>query len=62
MRQASDEAVERFAIQVGNDTDPARRPYYASMPCLIWPGCSLSENSIKILKRTFGQVEVKRVN
>jgi hypothetical protein len=54
--QASDEQVERFAVQVGNDTDPLRRARYPKMACVIRPGCELSENTIKILQRTFGQV------
>jgi hypothetical protein len=54
--QASDEDVERFAVQVGNDTDPVRRRRYPKMVCMIRPGCQLSENTIRILQRTFGQV------
>lgn len=57
IQQATDEDVERFAIQVGNDTDPWQKPRYANMRCLVWPDAGLSENSLKILKRTFGQVE-----
>jgi hypothetical protein len=29
------------------------------MHCLVWPDAGLSENSLKILKRTFGRVEIK---
>jgi hypothetical protein len=54
--RATDEEVERFAVQVGNDTDPVRRVRYPKMACVIRPGCQLSENTIKILQRTFGQV------
>jgi hypothetical protein len=57
IRRASDEEVERFAIQVGNDTDPLQQPRYAHMRCLIWPEADLSENSLKILQHTFGRVE-----
>ena len=55
--QATDEDVERFAMQVGNDTDPVRQPRYTQMHCLIAPGCRLSENSWRILQSFFGQVE-----
>jgi hypothetical protein len=55
--QATDEDVERLAVQVGNDTDPIRQPHYAQMHCLIAPQCLLSENSLRVLRRTFGQVE-----
>jgi hypothetical protein len=56
--QTTDEEVERFAVQVGNDTDPIRRSYYRQATCFIRPECGLSENSIKILQRIFGRVEV----
>lgn len=54
--QATDEDVERFALQVGNDTDPLRRPHYEQMVCTIAPACSLSKNTIRILEQLFGQV------
>jgi hypothetical protein len=54
--QATDEEVERFAVQVGNDTDPWRQPCYATMPCIIGPACRLSENTLRILKNTFGTI------
>lgn len=55
--QASDEDVERFAVQVGNDTDRTRAPYYAQMSCTVSPHCSLSRNTMRILEQMF-----KRVN
>ena len=57
--KASDEDVERFAIQVGNDTDPIRKPRYKQMRCRISTTCQLSENTMRILRRMFGQVEIK---
>ncbi len=57
IRQAADEDVERFAVQVGNDTDSFRQPRYKRMHCLIAPDCKLSENTMRILQRTFGEVE-----
>jgi hypothetical protein len=59
IRQATDQDVERFAIQVGNDTDMIRQPRYTTMRCVVWSDAGLSENSLKILKRTFGRVEIK---
>ncbi|MCK6628934.1 MAG: hypothetical protein L6R45_27615 [Anaerolineae bacterium] len=56
--EATDEDVERFAVQVGNDTDPTRKPRYKAMQCVVSPGCGLSENTIRILEHTFGQIEV----
>lgn len=55
--QADDEAVERFAVQLGNDTDPARRFRYRTMTCRIAPGCLLSVNTLRILGSAFGRVE-----
>lgn len=55
--RATDEDVERFAVQVGNDTDPVRQPRYKEMQCIISPGCKLSENSLRILRRTFGPIK-----
>jgi len=52
--QATDEDVERFAVQVGNDTDEFRRSRYREMACKIVSDCGLSENTLRILKSTFG--------
>jgi hypothetical protein len=54
--RAADEDVERFAVQVGNDTDPLRSPRYAEMGCAVGPACGLSENTLRVLESTFGQV------
>lgn len=56
--QASDEDVERFARQVSNDTNDWRRAGYRQMPCLISTDCSLSENTINLLKNAFGEVKI----
>jgi hypothetical protein len=56
--QATDEDVERFAVQVGNDTDPKRKPFYQEMRCVVSSECRLSENTRRILARMFGAVEV----
>jgi hypothetical protein len=58
--QATDEDVERFAVQVGNDTDPVRQPHYPQMRCLVAPQCRLSENTLRILRQTFDVVERDR--
>lgn len=54
---ATDEEVERLAVQVGNDMDPMRQGIYKTMPCLIASDCKLSPNTLRILARTFGQIE-----
>ncbi|MCP4397866.1 MAG: hypothetical protein GY801_11290 [bacterium] len=51
--QAGDEDVERFAVQVGNDTDDFRQSRYREMSCTIVPDCGLSENTLRILQSTF---------
>lgn len=55
--QANDETVERFAVQLGNDTDPIRRPHYRQMRCRVARDCFLSPNTVRILHRTFGEVK-----
>jgi hypothetical protein len=59
--QATDEDVERFAVQVGNDTDPKRKPRYEEMRCVVSPECQLSENTMRILQQMFGVVKVGEV-
>jgi hypothetical protein len=55
---AADEDVERFAVQVGNDTDPLRQSHYETMLCKVWANCNLSENTMRILRRIFGSIEL----
>jgi hypothetical protein len=62
IRQASDETVERFAVQLGNDTDPFRQPRTREMRCVIAPSCHLSANTQRILQRTFAQVAVESIS
>jgi len=57
--RATDEEVERFVVQVGNDTDPVRQGRYQHMPCRIGPECHLSENTMRVLGRVFGTVVQK---
>ena len=54
--EATDEEVERFAVQVGNDTDPQRKAKYGKAHCKIDANCQLSENSRRILESIFGEV------
>lgn len=56
--RVDDEMVERFAVQVGNDTDPKRRPRYQKMVCTLSAACHLSPNTRRILERTFGLIKV----
>ncbi len=55
--RATDEDVERLAMNIGNDTDPVRKARYAQVRCVIAPECRLSENSLRVLEQVFGQVE-----
>lgn len=53
---ASDEDVERFTVQIGNDIE--RRQFYQQMGCKISSDCKLSENTLRILRRVFGHLEI----
>ncbi len=57
--QATDEEVERFAVHLGNDMDKQRQQQYREMLCTIGPNSDLSQNTMRILERTFGQVVVE---
>src|SRR5262245_36442491 len=59
--QVTDEDVERFAIQIGNDVDKERRKIYSKMLCLISSDCGLSENTIWILTKGIG-LDVRDIN
>jgi len=61
IEQATDEDVERFAVQLGNDTSKSRRSRYKKMYCTISPTCKLSENTIRILEHMVGSVETTDV-
>lgn len=57
----TDEDVERFAVQVGNDTDVSRNKHYKRMICVVSSDCKLTDNTQKVLKQTFGQLEIKEL-
>lgn len=50
---ATDEAVEHFVVQVGNDTDSVRTKRYKAVRCRLSLECELSENTSRILSKTF---------
>ena len=56
---ATDEQIERFLIQVGNDMDKARRRKYRRMPCLVHNELMLSDNTQRNLQNIF---KVRRTN
>ncbi len=55
--RATDEDVERFAVCIGNDTDPKRKSHYKQMSCTVSSDCALSINTVRILQQMFGQVQ-----
>ena len=57
--RATDENVERSVVQIGNDTDPERLGKYREMKCRVSSTCKLSDNSIRILKSVFNDIEVE---
>lgn len=58
--QASDEDIERFCIQIGNDGDRIRRKNYKRMFCFIREGCNLKLETINMLKNTFREVIIRK--
>ena len=56
--QADDQEVERFGVQIGNDTDSKRTTRYKQMTCWVNSACDLSPNTLRILERTFGTVKL----
>ncbi len=59
--QTTDEQVERFAVQAGNDTDAKRKARHRSITCLVSPNSNVTENSLRILRRMFGTVQVRKL-
>lgn len=55
--KATDEEVELFAIQVGNDKDRHRKSKYKKMTCTVDTECILLENTLRILGKIFGRIE-----
>jgi hypothetical protein len=55
--QVTDEEVERFAVQAGNDTDRMRQSLYKQIPCRVGSASELSDNTLRILGSIFGRVE-----
>jgi len=52
--EASEIDVEKFVIRIGNDLDEFRQARHKQqIPCIISPGCKLTENALRILKHTF---------
>jgi hypothetical protein len=59
--RTSEYEVERFCVQVGNDTDSFRRPRYRKMLCTVDPQCGLSPSILNMLKNTFGEVTIRPI-
>ena len=55
--EATDEEVELFAVQVGNELNRNPRSQYKKMKCTVQPTCRLMENTLRILDKIFGGVE-----
>lgn len=55
--QATDHQVEELVTMVEHDTDSWRRSRYRQMRCLVDPDCKLSENTVQMLRHTFGEVK-----
>lgn len=57
---ATDEQVEAFATEAANEIDPQRRALIQKATCCVSAACGLRENTIRILRHTFGRVRVSR--
>lgn len=55
---ATDEQIERFVVQTGNDTDRWRLKQYKTLTCTVSADCSISENTHRILQKTFSHLIV----
>lgn len=55
----SDEVVERFCLQVKNDTDEMRRKKYPSIVCYILANAALKKQSINMLRASFGRTVIR---
>lgn len=53
--QATNQQVERFAVQIGNDLDSIRAGRYKKMSYMLSSNCQLSENTERILSQIFGK-------
>jgi hypothetical protein len=53
---ASDKDVESFCVQVGNDTNEHRRKLCRGAAVKISPGCDLRENTLRIVRDMFRQM------
>ncbi|MEM7345155.1 MAG: hypothetical protein AAF485_12995 [Chloroflexota bacterium] len=53
---ATDEDVERFLVQMGNDTDEWRVKRYPQVSCMVASTCDLSINTQRLLERQFKEV------
>ncbi len=51
--EASDEEVERFVVQLGNNTDPLRERLFKMVPVILSASCHLSANTHQMLERVF---------
>lgn len=58
--QATDEQVERFINLLKTDTDRWRLSRYRQMPCLVAAGCRLSDNTVRQMRDTFGEVRLNQ--
>jgi hypothetical protein len=54
--RVSDEDIERFVVQVGNDTNPKRQDCYKRMTCLVLPPNELSKSGLWLLQQRFWSI------
>ncbi|MCS7278985.1 MAG: hypothetical protein NZ530_02875 [Thermodesulfobacteriaceae bacterium] len=59
--KASDEEVERFCIQVGNDGDLYRKRRYKSISCVVNRTCNLQAETLNMLRSLFKEVILREI-
>lgn len=62
IEQATDQEVERFLVQVGNDSDSFQKSRYKDVQYKISVQCELSDNTNRILKRMFGGLKENHIH
>ena len=55
---ATDEEVERFLVSLKNNSSAEQLSYYDQMLCRVSTSCNLSNNTLNILRHTFGRIKV----
>ncbi len=56
--QTDDKTITRFCMLLHNDTDLGRLVKPGQMPCDLWSGSGINQNTLQILRQTFARVHL----